>query len=64
MEERRRKEQVCRKIKKRLYVSALRNDNKEQEEHEGLGLRGAFGGGMGPVQFNDEYEDINAYRER
>ena len=38
--------------------------NKEQQEHEGLGLRGAFGGGMGPVQFNDEYEDINAYRER
>merc|ERR1719507_649328 len=38
---------------------------KEQErETGGLGLRGAWGGELGPVQFNDEYEDINAYRER
>merc|ERR550519_2040845 len=38
---------------------------KEQErESGGLGLRGAWGGELGPVQFNDEYEDINAYRER
>ena len=39
-------------------------NHKEQEENQ-LGLRGAFGGGMmGPVQFNDEYDDIDAYRER
>merc|ERR1712172_432607 len=38
---------------------------KEQQEENQLGLRGAFGGGMmGPVQFNDEYDDIDAYRER
>merc|ERR1711971_1547051 len=35
---------------------------KEQDQDGQLGLRGAFGGGMmGPVQFNDEYDDIDAY---
>ena len=37
-----------------------KNFIKEQLNNPGLGLRGAFG----PVQFNDEYDDINVYRER
>ena len=42
----------------------LSNGNHKEQDGQ-LGLRGAFGGGMmGPVQFNDEYDDIDAYRER
>ena len=38
-------------------------NHKEQRQQESSGLGARFGG-MGPVQFNDEYEDIDAYRER
>ena len=41
-------------------VTLKKNFIKEQLNNPGLGLRGAFG----PVQFNDEYDDINVYRER
>jgi len=49
----------------RQMMEERRRKEQEQLEHESIGLRGAFGGGMvGPVQFNDEYDDINAYRDR
>ena len=37
------------------------NSNRKEQQENQIGAR--FGG-MGPVQFNDEYDDINAYRER
>jgi len=39
---------------------------KEQELDSGpsLMVRGGFGGDPEPVHFEDEYEDLNAYRER
>ena len=37
---------------------------KELDSGPSLMVRGGFGGEPEPVHFEDEYEDLNAYRER
>ena len=37
---------------------------KELDSGSSLTVRGGFGGDPEPVHFEDEYEDLNAYRER
>ena len=37
---------------------------KELDSGPSLTVRGGFGGEPEPVHFEDEYEDLNAYRER
>ena len=37
---------------------------KELDSGPSLTVRGGFGGDPEPVHFEDEYEDLNAYRER
>ena len=37
---------------------------KELDSGSSLTVRGGFGGDPEPVHFEDEYEDLNSYRER
>ena len=40
------------------------NTTLELDSGPSLMVRGGFGGEPEPVHFEDEYEDLNAYRER
>jgi len=43
-------------------IRQMMEERKKREQHT-VGLRGAFGS-PGPIQFDDEYDDVTVYRER